>query len=131
MLTTDEQEKLVRLLDTNEQIRSNVETLIGRKIDSMKFGERLTAVVDYMELGRSLAPLTAATRVINDLGNLAADRRGDVGLADKVSTLEAQNDALRDQLKAATEQAKTTATKLMNVKAESARAVNSGERVNA
>jgi hypothetical protein len=37
MLTTDEQEKLVRLLDTNEQIRSNVETLIGRKIDSMKF----------------------------------------------------------------------------------------------
>lgn len=128
MLTTEEQEQLVRLLDGNPAMARNVETLIGRKLDSMKFGEKLQAVTDYMELGRSLTPLNAAARAVKDLGLLAADQRGEVSLADRVATLETQNQLLREQLAAATERATDAITELTALKAESARAVHSGER---
>lgn len=129
MLTTDEQEQLVRLLDRNPELARNVETLIGRKLDGMKFGEKLTSVVEYMELGRSLTPLNAAARAVKDLGNLASDQRGEVALADRVATLETQNDLLREQLGAANERAANLTKELTAYKAEPARAVNSGERV--
>ncbi len=98
MLTVAEQEGLIRQIETNADLRGKVETLLGRSIDTMTFGEKLQAISDYMELGRSLQPFNQSARAQRDLANLAADHRGETSLADKVATLEAKNDALVQEL---------------------------------
>lgn len=129
MLTTDEQESLVRSLEKNPHLAASVETLVGRKLDGMKFGEKLIAVVEFMELGRSLTPLNAAARAMKDLGNLAADQRGEVALADRVTLLEAQIVQAKEMLADALRQRDALRAELTAIKAEPARAVNSGERI--
>jgi hypothetical protein len=131
MLTTDEQERFVRLLDTNPVLADAVETLMGRKLASMKFGEKVTAVHEYLEAGHASAAVAAAARTMHDIKNLASDIRGDVSLADRVATMEVEADVLHEKLVRESDKAAALQRELMELKAESARAVNSGERITA
>lgn len=102
MLTKDEQERYVRFLDEHPEAVAAVETLTGRSLGSMTYGEKVSAVAEVLEAGRASAALAVAFRAQRDLRNLAADARGEIGLADRLVLVEQERDRLREQLAEAT-----------------------------
>jgi len=127
MLTKDEQERLARFLDSHPEFNEAVETLSGRKLGAMTFQERVAAIHEILEAGRGSAALVAAFRAQRDLQNLAADVRGEVGLADQLTLREQEVMQLREKLARTEEQAKRNRADAVSARAEKARAVNSGE----
>lgn len=88
MLTVDEQKSFVLLLDTSPGLSEAIETLLNKKLTSMTFGEKVTAVANFLEMGHATAAVAQAAKAVNDLRNLASQARGDVSLSDKLALLE-------------------------------------------
>jgi len=97
-----EQERLVRLLNTDPELQAAIETLVGKKLHELTFGEQVLALMDFTENGRTLAAVNIAARAKAESLTLAAARNGDGYLAEQLHTaqteverLQAENDALR------------------------------------
>lgn len=127
MLTKAEQEQYVRFLEQHPEHIEAVETLTGKALGALTFQEKVFAVAEVLEAGRSAAALTGAFKGLRDLQNLAGDARGDISLADQLALREQEVERLREQLAAAQEQAKTARADAVSARAKGARAVNSGE----
>jgi uncharacterized coiled-coil protein SlyX len=101
MLTVAEQEQFVRLLDNSTaEFRQSVETIMGVKLDGLTFGERLSAISNYLEQGRNAAALAQAGRAVRDVERLAQETRGEIALSDKLAIAEARIEQLSEQLAA-------------------------------
>jgi hypothetical protein len=94
----EEQARLIRLLQTDGELRAAIETLMGRKLSDMTFGEQVLAVMEYDENGRTLAALNQAARARGETFNLAAARNGDSYLNDQLIAANAEIDQLRAEI---------------------------------
>jgi hypothetical protein len=93
-----EQERLIRLLQTDAELRSAIETLMGRRLDEMTIGEQITAIMDFDENGRTLAAFNSSARARAEAFSLAAARNGDSYLNDQLNAANATIELLRAEI---------------------------------
>lgn len=137
-LTKSEQEHFVKILEEDTTLRDAISTITGCEFDSLTFGEKLIAFDHFQEAGRALQVVAAAGRARRDVEAVAKDIRDEASLSVQVAELNRKIEEKDRELLAAREAKADAEDRLREQKAasvskraESARAVNSGEKVSA
>jgi hypothetical protein len=87
MLSHQDQELLVRSADNDPLMRKAIEVFIGRKWDSLNFGQKLIAVAEELEKARSSAVLVQALRARSDLSEVVNKLVGESQETDETGTV--------------------------------------------
>ncbi len=125
MLSKDQQEAFVAILDQNPQLRDDVETLLGIKLDTLTKQERIAALGRFQMAGFSLAVMNAAHRAHADLHNAAEMVRGEIGAQDRLVLVSAERDEFARRNDLLTEQVAAMRDERVRIKAQPAAAVHS------
>lgn len=124
-LTVDEQDALVKAADADPELRRNLETLLGVSWDNLNFGQKLTAVANYLQTGYIALTVAAAAEGQRKLALLAEEQRGEIPAADQAALLKEQNRLLLERNKQIREELTKTRQHLTALQAEPAAAVHS------
>lgn len=134
MLTVQEQQQFINLLDQSPGLQDSIEALLNCKLEVMTYQQKVAAVHEFLEVGHATAAIAQAAKAMNDLRNLAGQARGDVSLSDRVRMLEAQVQNKEEQLASAKDrehqlsvQITTLVDQIVELKAQPAAAVHSSD----
>lgn len=100
VLTDTNRRVMIAAADANPDLRAHIETLIGKAWASLTADQKVGALTEFEEVGYAAGSLAGAARGLSALESAAAQRRGDVSLADKVALLEEQVRAKDEELAA-------------------------------
>lgn len=125
VLTDSDRRVMVAAADANADLRSHIETLIGKPWDTLTGDQKIGALRQFEEVGFAAGSLAGAARGLRALETAASERRGDVSLADKVALLEEQLAAKNERVAALETDNKTLRASATRSRAKGAMAVHS------
>jgi len=94
LLTKEQQETFLAMLDSSEQLRCDVETVMGVKLDALNLQQRIRALQAYQNVGYGLAALNGAHRAVRETKAAAEAIRGDIAATDRLVIVESERDEM-------------------------------------
>jgi hypothetical protein len=94
-----EQEAGVKAIDADPEVVRAIEQITGKAWSALAFGDKVAVFDQHNEMGAALAQVVAVERTRRDLLALAADRTGDIAATERLTLVEAELAATRDELR--------------------------------
>jgi hypothetical protein len=98
VMSSSDKQNFLLSLDSDPDLREDVETLLGVDLSSMSDDEKITALRSYEDANYGAAQLAQMAKARNDLHREALRKRGELEARDQLALMEEQNRVLVEKV---------------------------------